>query len=199
MKKHLNVFWEGRFQPIHRGHIAYIQTILEYSERVWIYIVDNEISTEVNCTSPVPSFTKEVDTHHIKEKNPLPFWLRLLIVQETIKSELGFDVPVTVWGGRRFDLMWDYFSKKALPYPRIFVIPTRDSFEDSKAAAWQSLGETVERIDVSHLPKVSATMVRNAILNGQNLDSFLCKKTIEILFKYDAFKFLTSPFITLQT
>ncbi len=94
-----NVIWEGRYQPIHRGHVAYVQRLLRSAERVWIVVVANEVSSEpeeLPLTLPVPKFTAIVDPHHSPENNPLPFWLRLLLVQKTIRSELGADAPVVV-------------------------------------------------------------------------------------------------------
>ena len=154
---------------------------------MWVFVVDNEVSKDLpGFVSPVPFFTEEVDTHHRCEKNPLPFWLRYQIVVETLKYELGSDAPFFVWGGRRLDLNWEYY-KKALPHDRVFLTPQRDSFEDIKARAWAELGETVQRIDVSHLPKISATMVRERIRNGQAVSDLLSVKTIEILKQYDYF------------
>ena len=176
--------WEGRFQPIHKGHLAYIELLLTKSETLWLYVVENEVSTSIpNFKSPVPEFTAEVDTHHISEKNPLPFWLRYQIVHETIRYEFGGNAPIHLWGGRRLDLDWPFF-KKALPKDRVFLTPSRDRFEDSKARAWATLGEKVVRIDVDHLPKISATQVREAIRNKQDLSDLLSKKTLEILNDY---------------
>ena len=180
--KHANVIWEGRFQPIHLGHVAYVRRLLEHAERVWVFVVDNERSTEANppIQSPVPDFTAIVDQHHVPQKNPLPFWLRYRLVQETLQFELGSDAPITVWGGRRLDFAWPFYAR-ALPKERVFLTPKRDDFEDAKAAAWQALGETVVRIDIAGLPVVSATMVRESAHDRQRLEQLLSPKTLAIL------------------
>ena len=178
-----NVIWEGRYQPIHRGHVAYVRRLLRSAERVWIVVVANEVSSEPDelpLKLPVPKFTAIVDPHHSPDKNPLPFWLRLLLVQETIRSELGADAPVVVWGGRRMDLAWSLY-RKILPPDRVFVTPERDDFEDAKAEAWKLLGERVERVDVSDLPRISGTQIRQRVTAGETVSDLLYPRTEALL------------------
>ena len=177
-----NVIWEGRFQPIHRGHVAYVRLLLGYACHLWIFVVENEVSTDVvrdPSELPVPEFTAEVDRHHGGEKNPLPFWLRYRLVGETLREELP-DAPITVWGGRRLDLAGPLYAR-ALPPDRIFITPNRDAFEDAKADAWRRLGERVLRVDVGALPAISATELRQALRTGGATDRFLCPSTERLL------------------
>jgi hypothetical protein len=177
-----NVVWEGRYQPIHRGHLAYISELLEQAEHLWLFVVANETSQAAGFSLadlPVPEFTQQVDPHHVPEKNPLPFWLRYWLVAETIQAEFPA-APITVWGGRRLDLAWPFYAK-VLPPDRVFLTPLRDTFEDAKAAAWAKLGEAVLRVDVSHLPKISATDTRNALRGGRPVDELLAPRTIALL------------------
>ena len=177
---HANVIWEGRFQPIHRGHVAYIEMLLEQARHLWIFLVENETSASAGVTDlPVPEFTAEVDGHHGAEKNPLPFWLRYRLLVETLADEFP-GAPLTVWGGRRLDLMWDFYAR-ALPPDRVFLTPTRDTFEDAKARAWDKLGETVVRVDVSALPKISATELRRRLKSGEPVEDLICPATERIL------------------
>jgi hypothetical protein len=177
-----NVVWEGRFQPIHRGHVEYVRLLLEQARRLWVFVVENELSTEVvpdPSSLPVPAFSSEVDRHHGAEKNPLPFWLRYRLVVETLSEELP-GAPIVVWGGRRLDLDWPLYSR-TLPPDRVFLTPLRDGFEDLKAAAWEALGEEVVRVDVSRLPAISATQLRAAIREGGDLSRVLCPSTERVL------------------
>ncbi|MED3648651.1 hypothetical protein P4475_17930 [Halalkalibacterium halodurans] len=190
MEKFDNVVWEGRFQPIHIGHLAYIDKLLNYGNNVWIYVVANENSMDLNMEKShlvVPEFTKIVDPHHRPEKNILPFWLRYKIVWETIREEFGPSAPIYISGGRRLDLGWDLY-KKILPPNRVFITPKRDSFEDEKAKAWKTLGETCERIEVDDLPNISATMIRERIANGQSVNDLLSTTTIRLLKEYGYLK-----------
>lgn len=175
--------WEGRFQPIHRGHVAYIELLLQRAEKVWIYVVADETSADLRQARPelpVPEFTALVDEHHGPHKNPLPFAIQYALVTHTLAHEFP-GAPITVWGGRRLDLDWSFCSR-LLPRPRIFLTPLRDDFEDAKAAAWKALGEEVERVDVSDLPEISGTQIRNALKSGTRVISgFLCESTISML------------------
>lgn len=172
--------WEGRFQPIHRGHLRYVELLLERCERVWIFVVENETSERAGRpVSPVPEFTAEVDGHHGAEKNPLPFWLRYRLVVETLGEHLP-GAPITVWGGRRLDLMWDFYAR-ALPPDRVFLTPERDAFEDAKARAWEQLGERVQRVDVSGLPPISATELRRRLATGEDVAELLHPTTERLL------------------
>lgn len=180
--RHPNVIWEGRYQPIHRGHLAYIERLLESARHVLLFVVMNETSAQAGLAVndlPVPEFTQAVDPHHVPEKNPLPFWLRYRLVQETVQAEFP-GAPITVWGGRRLDLAWSLYSP-GFPPDRVFLTPLRDSFEDVKAAAWEKLGEQVLRVDVSDLPLVSGTAVRSAARGGDDLTQLLAPRTIETL------------------
>ncbi|NVJ10637.1 adenylyltransferase/cytidyltransferase family protein [Myxococcus sp. AM001] len=174
--KYKNVIWEGRFQPVHRGHLAYMRRLLELGERLWLFVVANETSAEVGGPLPVPEFTAVVDPHHRPEKNPLPFWMRYQLLVESVQHEFGPEAPIIVSGGRRLDLAWDLY-KKLLPPDRVFITPQRDEFEDAKAEAWKKLGETCVRIDVSDLPKISATMIRDCIKEGRSPGELLSPYT----------------------
>ena len=175
------IIWEGRYQPIHLGHIAYIRHLLSKGMPVWIYLVDNEVSDDLpEIKSPVREFTSIVDQHHRPEKNPLPFWLRYQLLTATLSGEFGANPDLTVWGGRRLDLHWPYVSK-ALPPKRKFILSKRDDFEDAKAKFWASLGQPVERIQKIDGPSFSATDFRTALANGEPIDQFLSSHTIHEL------------------
>ena len=145
-------------------------------------MVENEVSTDVVSDPdllPVPEFTAEVDQHHGADKNPLPFWLRYRLVQETLDAEFP-DSPITVWGGRRLDLNWKFYAR-AFPPNRVFLTPERDEFEDAKARAWDKLGEKVIRVDVSHIPPISATQLRDRLDSKGGVEEFLCPSTEKLL------------------
>lgn len=133
MKKFRNVVWEGRFQPFHRGHCEYVRRLLDYGERVWIYVVANEVSTEVvedPSRLPVPEFTRAVDPHHAPSKNVLPLWLRCLIVQRAVASEFGPDAPISVSSGRRLAWIGPTTRRTCRPIAcssRPFAIPSKTS------------------------------------------------------------------------
>jgi hypothetical protein len=182
-KEYKNAIWEGRFQPVHIGHLAYIKELLIYADHIWLVVLENNKSTneEFNGKNlPVPEFSKTVDEHHGIEKNPLPLWVRYETVKKTVISEFGVEVPITVLWGRRLDLDWDFYRRN-FPAERVFLTPTRDSYEDVKAAAWEKLGEKCVRIDVDHLPKISASAVREVMQQGKEDTDLLHPETIKTL------------------
>jgi D-3-phosphoglycerate dehydrogenase / 2-oxoglutarate reductase len=185
--------WEGRFQPIHRGHVAYVGELLRRAVVVTIVVVANELS---HGRSPVPGFSRQVDAHHAAERNPWPLWLRHRMVVETLRAAYPQAVGagrVQVLAGHRLDLDWDLYRRQLLPGDRAFAVPLRDDFEDAKAAAWVSLGERVERVDVSHLPDISGTLVRDLLAAGGELDPVLLPVTQRLIAEHRAVAGVPAP------
>ena len=182
--KYENAIWEGRFQPLHRGHVEYVKLVLTHAKRIWLVVVENERAQNNTAVAdlfdlPVPEFTALIDQNHVPEKNPLPLWLRYKIVKETLSEELP-NQEIHVWAGRRLDLQWHFYDK-ALPPERVFFTPIRDEFEDAKAAAWKKLRQSVVRLDVQNLPHFSATTVRRRVENAESVSEYLCPRTEAIL------------------
>ncbi|WP_431783450.1 hypothetical protein [Streptomyces chumphonensis] len=174
-----HLVWEGRFQPIHRGHLAYVGELLERGEKLTLVVVANETST--HTTTPVPEFSQVVDGHHAAERNPWPLWQRHAMVRAAVRAVFPDRAEdVTVLAGHRLDLDWPLYQQ-LLPPDRVFAVPLRDDFEDAKAAAWTRLGERVVRLDVSHLPSVSGTLVRELMEGGKDLTDVLHPVTTAML------------------
>lgn len=176
-----HLVWEGRFQPIHRGHVAYVEELLRRADTLTIVVVANETSDRAVVASPVPEFSRTVDAHHAGERNPWPLWLRHHMVGETLRSAFPDRVAdIRVLAGHRLDLDWPLYRQLLAP-DRVFAVPLRDEFEDAKARAWTDLGERVVRVDVSELPEVSGTLVREMLAAGDDLDRVLLPRTRELM------------------
>ncbi|MFF2044093.1 hypothetical protein ACFVVX_27100 [Kitasatospora sp. NPDC058170] len=176
-----HLVWEGRFQPVHRGHLAYVGELLRRTEKLTVVVVANETSADARHPSPVPEFSRTVDGHHAGERNPWPLWLRHRMVRATVGAAFPERVSdVQVLAGHRLDLDWPLY-RQLLPPERVFAVPARDDFEDAKAAAWTALGERVVRLDVTHLPAVSGTQVRELMAAGRPLDTVLHPVTLGLL------------------
>ncbi|MFB7380487.1 hypothetical protein ACFC6U_24105 [Kitasatospora purpeofusca] len=176
-----HLVWEGRFQPVHRGHLAHVGELLRRTERLTVVVVANETSADARHRSPVPGFSRTVDGHHAGERNPWPLWLRHRMVRATVEAvfpERAGDVQVLA--GHRLDLDWPLYQQ-LLPPERVFAVPSRDDFEDAKADAWTALGERVLRVDIDHLPKLSGTLVRELMAADSPLDEVLHPVTLELL------------------
>jgi len=174
--------YEARFQPIHKGHVAYVGELVERCDRLIVVVVANETSRA--GLSPVPEFSRLVDGHHRTERNPWPLWLRHRLVAETLRTCFPHR-DITVLAGHRLDLDWELYDA-LLPPDRVFALQLRDDFDDAKAAALTSLGQRVERFPVDHLPVVSGTSVRERMLAGGDLETVLEPVTLELLRAHDA-------------
>ncbi|MCD9008195.1 hypothetical protein LDO31_18530 [Luteimonas sp. XNQY3] len=181
--------WEGRYQPMHNGHLLYVKRMLESADRLLLVVLANEVSADFPAgTSPRPAFTDEVDKHHGSEKNPFPLWLRLMIVQSVLRESLSCQEAgrVFVSAGHRMDLDPLFYKQHLLPSQGVFLTPTRDTYEDSKASFWDALNRDCARIDVSNLPDISATEVRSAMANQSEaeLDRLLPAAAQRLLREY---------------
>jgi hypothetical protein len=169
--------YEARFQPIHKGHVAYVGELVARCDRLIVVVVANETSEAGR--SPMPAFSRLIDKDHSTERNPWPLWLRHRLVAETLRTCFP-DRDITVLAGHRIDLDWALYDA-LLPPDRVFAVPLRDDADDAKAAAWTSLGQRVARFRVDHLPVVSGTSVRERMLAGGDLETVLEPVTLELL------------------
>ena len=169
---------------MHRGHLAYVGELLQRADQVTVVVVANETSERSSVPSPVPEFSALVDGHHAAERNPWPLWLRQRMVQTAIRTAYAERIAdITVLAGHRLDLDWPLYQQ-LLPADRVFAVPARDDFEDAKAEAWAKLGERVIRLDVTHLPSVSGTQVRELLDHGGPLEAVLHPVTLAMLHEY---------------
>ena len=174
MSKYKNLIWEGRFSPVHKGHLSAIEQMVALCECLWIIVVENKVGN-LN-QSPVPFFTAVVNKHHAPPKNIFPLWLRVQMLQKAIKDRFPYQ-SIVVSFGPRLDLAWDFY-KKILPPKRAFAVPCRDDFDEVKAKAWTTLGEQVCRIQCLEPASISATQVRAYLAENRALDT-LVPKSVE--------------------
>ena len=177
MRKYKNLIWEGRFSPVHNGHLSVIEHIASLCEFLWIVVVENKIGNI--SKSPVPFFTEVVNKHHVPQKNLFPLWLRVQMLQKALKDRLQ-DQSILVSFGPRLDLAWDFY-REALPSKRTFAVPFRDDFDDLKEKAWTTLGEEVCRIRCLEFSSISATQVRSYLAENKALDTLLPKSVEKMI------------------
>ncbi|WGK68597.1 adenylyltransferase/cytidyltransferase family protein [Candidatus Haliotispira prima] len=169
MKKYKNLIWEGRFSPVHNGHLSTIEQMALQCECLWIIVVENKIG-DVN-KSPVPFFTEVVNKHHFPQKNIFPLWLRVQMLQKAVRDRFPSQFIVVSFGPR-LDLAWNFY-KEILPRKRTFAVPYRDDFDNLKETAWTTLGEEVCRIQCVEPSPISATQVRSYLSENRSLDVLL--------------------------
>lgn len=172
-------FFGGSFNPVHQGHIALAQYVIEYMglDEIWFVV------------SPLNPF-KEHDTHLIDDK------ARFEIVKQAVKpypklvaSDCEFDLPrpsytyltlrhlVKLHPDREFSLIigadnWNAFDKwshhdEILAHHHVIVYPRRGCF-----VAPGSLPQGVTLVDAPLFP-VSSTEIRRAIMDGKDMTAWL--------------------------
>lgn len=164
--------WDGRFQPLHRGHVAVMGRVLEQCEApLTVMVIQSSVAADGGA------YTREVDRHHAAARNPLSLWERYQMLDAVIEAE-GWRERVRVLGILRPDLFWP--QVRAFYPPRRFMVLTgKDEYERSKAGFWAGLGETCVTIDGSGLPTISASEVKARLRSGVDIAPLLHPATLD--------------------
>lgn len=166
-----NAVWDGRFQPLHRGHIAVIERIFTQFERdLTVMIIQSSEGSR-------DEYGDEVNRHHQLSRNPLTYWERVRLL-ELSRARVPDGLKLRIQGIPRPDLYWD-IAKPFYPPDRFLIVTGKDEYEQRKVHFWDRLGETTRLLDVSGIPKISATEVKTAIHTGQGWERFLPDGTLE--------------------
>jgi nicotinic acid mononucleotide adenylyltransferase len=163
--------WDGRFQPPHVGHIEVIKAIISQFEcQLAIMIIQS--SEDI-----IDEYSKEVNKHHQLSRNPLTFWERYNLLDLAIK-ELPCEADIKLIGIPRPDLFWE-IAKPMYPDQRFICLTDKDDYEKAKVAFWASLGESTRIVDISKIPKVSATEFKLALKQGHDWERFIPKASLD--------------------
>lgn len=158
--------WDGRFQPLHKGHVEFARAIIDYFDLPLVIMViqSSESSSDDN-------YSKEVDRHHRLARNPLTLWERRVMLKLAIEEQ-GLSSRVEIVGIPRPDLFWSIAS---LFYPpnRFMCLSGKDDYERRKKTFWASLGERTKVVPTDGLTTVSASQVKAAIKEGGDWKSLI--------------------------
>lgn len=157
--------WDGRFQPLHVGHVAVIQAIIEQFDTDLAVMIIHSTEGERD------SYSAEVNRHHRRSRNPLTFWERYNLLRLALQP-LPVAERITLLGIPRPDLFWEIASA-FYPDRRFICLTGKDAYEKSKEVFWSGLGEETRVIDIRGLPTVSATEFKSALKAGNNWEQFL--------------------------
>ena len=170
--------WDGRFQPFHIGHLEVMKAILEQFQCNLVVMIIQ--SSEGHYTK----YSEEVNKHHLLSRNPLTFWERYNLIKLALKEAKVLD-RVDIVGIPRPDLYWDIASK-FYPDKRFICLTGKDEYERKKEEFWNDLGEDTKTIDISRLPKISATGFKMALKEEKEWKKFLPKGTEEYFKEIEA-------------
>ena len=152
----------GRFQPVHLGHLAAIQNILQTANEIIILVAAGQLSHTL--------------------KNPLTAGERIHLIREAV-IEANYDLK-KLWIIPAQDVsdnaLWvPHIQRLAPPFDIMYTNNpfTRRLFEEAKVKTEKT--ELVNRVNYS------ATLIRNLIIEGKDLSKHLMSSTIKKLEKWD--------------
>ncbi len=163
----------GRFQPFHLDHLDLVKQGLAYGGTVVIGI-----------TNPDQRSLKAVSSsahRHKQSANPFSFWERQQIILAVLQ-ELGvaaqrfrivpfpLDEPTTWFG--------------YIPQPTRQLVRVFSDWEADKVAALRAGGYAVDLIEGDPASKISASEVRQAMVQGEPWQQWLPSAAVEILQGY---------------
>jgi len=151
----------GRFQPFHFEHLRYFRLAWEQSEQVIVGITNPDPSTILADESS--------DHRHLPEENPLTFIERLIMIQETLRSE-GYPmeriyiVPMPIHHPDR----WRHY----IPSGTVIFVVAYTTWERKKADRLRAAGYNV--VEVDNLKKgISGQQVRSLIRTNENWEKLV--------------------------
>jgi nicotinamide mononucleotide adenylyltransferase len=163
--------WDGRFQPLHKGHVAVMEAIVrQFATDLVVMIIQSSEGSR-------SEYGKEVDRHHKLSRNPLTFWERFQLIRLALKGS-KFAANIEVLGIPRPDLHWD-IARNFYPDRRFICLTGKDEYERRKEHFWAGLGERVRVVDIRDVPRVSATNFKAALKRGRDFERFLPDNCIE--------------------
>lgn len=158
--------YDGRFQPFHVGHLAFIERIHAQTRfPVVIMVVHSTMSGLTEGYSSI------ADEHHRPEKNPLSVWERLSLIKASIEHA-KFDFVAGILAIPRPDLHWD-MAKAFYPAKRIICLSGKDEYERRKEVFWAERGERTMVININGLPKISATELKRKMRLGEDWSNLI--------------------------
>jgi nicotinamide-nucleotide adenylyltransferase len=170
-RSNAHAVWDGRFQPLHRGHIKVMEAIVEQFD------CDLVVMIIQSSEGFVDSYSQEVNRHHRHARNPLTFWERYQLIRLAL-NPLSIASRVTILGIPRPDLYWE-IARSFYPACRFICLTDKDDYEKSKATFWSQLGETTRIVDTSKIPRISATDVKHSLKSGHGWEKYMPEASVE--------------------
>ena len=144
----------GRFQPFHLEHLRYFRLVWKQCERVIVGITNPDPSTTVADESN--------DHRHLPEENPFTFVERLMMIQETLRTE-GYPmqrihiVPMPIHHPDR----WRHY----IPDGTVIFVVVYTDWEKKKAERLRAAGYEVVEVDRFD-KEISGQQIRSLIRAG---------------------------------
>jgi len=143
----------GRFQPIHLGHLAYLEAAAAQCGELYVGITN----PDRRATRPEP----EDPMRHLPASNPFTYTERMLMIT-AVAAEVGLGgVRVIPFPISEPELWDDYVPRDVVHYIRVF-----SSWGSAKVDRLTARGYRVEVLAAPHGKQVSGEDVRALIRSG---------------------------------
>ena len=143
----------GRFQPLHNGHLEYLEAAAGRCGRLFVGITN----PDRRAMRPEPDDPRR----HLPESNPLTYTERLLMISAAAEEAGVRGIRIIPFPVTEPDLWDDYVPPGAVHFLRLF-----SSWGGSKLDRLRSRGYPVEVLEAPRGKAVSGEQVRAAIRSG---------------------------------
>jgi cytidyltransferase-like protein len=143
----------GRFQPLHNGHLAYLEAAAERCAHLFVGITNPDRR----------AMRPEADdpARHLPEANPLTYTERLLMIAAAAEEAGVRGIRIIPFPITEPDLWDDYVPRDAVHFLRLF-----SPWGDSKLDRLRAHGYRTEVLEAPQGKVVSGEQVRAAIRDG---------------------------------
>ncbi len=161
----MDVYTHGRFQPFHKGHLAFILYLLEKYDTLYIGL-GNPLRRLPNNYDTYPDDLKKSLAHaRAKENNPFSYLEREQIILESLKQE-GIDLArvkiLPHFGTYEEENWFELFPPKE---NTVVAIPAKDEHHFVKLKVYEQFGYKTEIVP-QFTTGVSGTKVKDSIYAG---------------------------------
>jgi cytidyltransferase-like protein len=182
----------GRFQPLHKGHISFLENVKMCHPDSTLLICIIRQTTQPQPFASNSSFNKESIMKHHPQNNPLPNWNRYMLLSLAVKSNHFLRENTEIIFRNRSDIDWDE-SVQDLPKDRIWLLPkyAKEPFDLEKQKYYQSKNERIETIDLYNKEEdYSASNIRRQLRKyRENADLSFLPKACREYFRLECLPF----------
>ncbi|MHB0914586.1 MAG: adenylyltransferase/cytidyltransferase family protein [Thermoleophilia bacterium] len=173
-------YFHGRFQPFHIGHMEVVNKALEECQ-ILVIGISNPLRSEPIVGNDIDINAKKALQvgRRVPDNNPWPFWARLVMIREGLKSEgIKLERIIIIPNVNNTGLPVDEIS-----FPKQFVkvyLGAKSAFNVAMAQKYQNEGWNTTTVPLNHKNN-GAGEIRRRMINNERWESLVPKGTSEII------------------
>ena len=184
--------FSGRFQPLHRGHIKFLEAIKQkHPDDILIICIIRNTAFPPKSENAT-GFGIESKEKHQPINNPLPNWNRYYLLSLEVKTNKLLAKNTEIIFRDRSDINWAE-SVSDLPEERVFVFPkySKEAFDTEKQKYYQMQHESIEFLDFYDQNEMfSGAEIRNRIrIDREQTDLSFLPESCQEYFRTDCLKY----------